>query len=442
MYDAKAILEGKTPYLEVFDHKGLYHIAVNMLGLLINEAYGVFILEILFQGVTIFVTIEILRLMEMSIIEKALSIGFFVTLRLTIGGGNTIGTWLLPFVAIYLYFYFLALKEKKDSYFIVGSIFLGIEVALSLNSRLLDAIYSYGGLVWFLMYAIKNHRMKVFWINAFAAFGSFLVVTSVFAIVALSGGYFAEMAEAALLENFIYIGRTSNFPLDQVFFRIGSGLFALIAILCERLEKKWGADTITKNLVLTLMLSVFVPCIFLGRYLSYLTGGLPIFALSLGYFFHAISKGKKEIVSKMVSLSVFAIGTLLLSVLTPILYYTTGIADFSYSKNKQDETALLETIPEEERTGKEVFAIDCSCAVYLSLDVTSEQRFYANQSWWAIDNDDVLKETIAFIKEESPKWLIVAKDEESLTNYEECLLSYELVSEEAARFYIYRLRVI
>ena len=145
-------------------------------------------------------------------------------------------------------------------------------------------------------------------------------------------------------------------------------------------------------------------------------------------------------VSKMIPLSLFAIGTLLLSVLTPTLYYTTGVGDFSYAKNKQDETILLTTIPEEDRDGEKVFAIDCSCAVYLALDVTAEQRFYANQSWWALDNENVLKETITFIKEKSPKWLIVAKDEESLTNYEDALLSYELVSEEASRFYIYRLK--
>ena len=440
MYDAKAILQGKTPYLEVFDHKGLYHIGINILGLLINEAFGVFILEIIFQAITLFVVFEMLHMMEMSIIEKAVAIGFFLVLRLVIGGGNAIGTWLLPFVAAYLYFYSRALKESKDSYFIVGSIFLGIEIALALNSRLLDAVYSYGGLIWFLMYAIKNRKMKVFWMNALIAFGSFAIVTGVFVAVAASGGYFAEMAEAALLENFIYIGRTENFPLDQVFFRIGSGLLVLIAILFERLEKRWGANIVIKNLLLTLMLSIFVPCIFLGRYLSYLTGGLPIFAVWFGYFFHAIPKGKVAVVSKLIPLSILSVGTILLSSLTPTLYYTTGVGDFSFSKNKQDETVLLATIPEEDRNDKDVFAIDCSCAVYLALDVTAEQRFYANQSWWALDNENVLKETITFIKEKSPKWLIVAKDEESLTNYGDALLSYELVSEEASRFYIYRLK--
>ena len=440
MYDAKAILAGKTPYLEVFDHKGLYHIGVNMLGLLISEAYGVFILEILFQAITLFIVFEILQMMEMSIVEKAVAVGFFVTLRLVIGGGNAIGTWLLPFTALNLYFYCRALKESKDSYFLAGSVFLGIEIALSLNSRLLDAIFSYGGMIWFLMYAIKNRKMKVFWINALTAFVSFVLVTGVFVAIAASGGYLIEMMEAAILENFIYIGRTENFPLDQVFFRIASGVLALVAIVIERYEKKWGANIVIKNLLLTLMLSIFIAFIFLGRYLSYLTGGLAIFSIWLGYFFHSIPKGKGERVSKTVQLSVFGVGIILLSVLTPVLYYTTGIVDFDYSKNNLDETVLLKTIPEEDRNGEEVFAIDCSCAVYLALDVVSEQRFYANQSWWAIDNDSVLSETVTFIKERSPKWLVVAKDEDSLSNYADCLLSYELVSEEAARFYIYRLR--
>ena len=95
MYDAKAILEGKTPYLEVFDHKGLYHIGVNILGLLINEAFGVFILEIIFQTITIFIVFEILHMTEMSIIEKAVAIGFLTEMGKGIcedAGEKTIGS--------------------------------------------------------------------------------------------------------------------------------------------------------------------------------------------------------------------------------------------------------------------------------------------------------------------------------------------------------------
>ena len=442
MYDAKAILAGKRPYLDVFDHKGLYHLGVNILGLLISETFGLLILETIFGGIALFTLIKILEKMEFSFIEKAVAIGFFATLRLVIGGGNTIGIWLLPFATAYLYFYVAAIKDHKENYLYIGSFFIGVTMALALNSRPLDAIYAFGGMIWLFVYCLKEHKMKLFWLNAIVAFLFFLLVSDIFAIIAVSGNFFVEMAEATILENFIYIGRTKDFPLDQVFFRVGAGILVILSFVFERLEKKWGADSTFKNFLFIVALSVFIPCIFLGRYLSYLLCGLSFASIWLAYFLRSIPKGKVAFIVKTSLASIFFIGIILLGSLTSTLYYTSGVGDFSYSLNQMDEAALKETIPEEDRDGEKVFALDCSCAVYLSLDVISEERFYANQSWWALDNDTVISEVITFIETKEPKWLIVAKEEETKKTFEEALSLYDLVSEKAARFDIYRLKGI
>ena len=442
MYDAKAILAGKRPYLDVFDHKGLYHLGVNILGLLISETFGLLILETIFGGIALFVLFKALEKMDLSRLEIAVAIGFFATLRLLIGGGNTIGIWLLPFATAYLYFYIRAIKEDKENYLYVGSIFIGIEMALALNSRPLDAIYAYGGVIWLFVYALKEHKMKLFWMNVLVAFLIFLLICDIFAIIAVSGGYFKEMAVATILENFIYIGRTKDFPLDQVFFRIGAGIHVILSFVFERLEKKWGAASSFKNFLFIGSLSIFIPCIFLGRYLSYLLCGLSFLSIWLIFFLRSFPKEKMGFIIKTTLGSVFLLGAILLGSLTPTLYYTTGIGDFSYSLNKMDEDALKEIIPEEDRDGGKVFALDCSCAVYLSLDVISEERFYANQSWWALDNDTVISEVITFIETKEPKWLIVAKEEETKKTFKEALSLYDLVSEKAARFDIYRLKGI
>ena len=438
MYEAKAILAGKRPYLDVYDHKGLYHLGIDMLGLLMSEAYGIFILEIIFGGVSLFLLFETLEKMELSWLEKAVAVGFFSTVRLLIGGGNTIGIWLLPFATAYLYFYVRGVKEEKEGYLYAGSIFIGIELALALDSRPLDAIYAYGGMIWLFVKSLKEHKMKLFWMNVLIAFLFFLLTSDIFAIIAISGGYFPEMFKATFLENFIYIGRVKDFPLDQVFFRIGAVLLIALAFLFERLEKKWDASSSFKNFFFIVALSVFVPLVFLGRYLSYLLCGLSFASLWIVFFIHSIPKEKPAFITKTSLASFFLLGVILLGSLTPVLYYTTGVWGFEYSLNAQDEKALLETIPEEDRDGEKVFAIDCSCAVYLTLDVVSEERFYANQSWWALDNEEVIPEVITFIETKEPKWLIISKDEASKNNFEEALSHYELASEKAARFDIYR----
>lgn len=438
MYEAKAILAGKRPYLDVYDHKGLYHLGVDMLGLLINEAYGILILEIVFGGISLFTLLKTLEKMEFSWLEKAVAIGFFATLRLLIGGGNTIGIWLLPFATAYLYFYVRGMKEEKEGYLYAGSIFIGVTMALALNSRPLEAIYAYGGMIWLLVKCLKEHKMKSFWTNVLIAFLFFILVTDIFVIISISGGYFPEMVKATILENFIYIGRVKDFPLDQVFFRIGSAVLVALCFLFERLEKKWGASSSFKNFFFIIALSIFIPCVFLGRYLSYLLCGLSFVSLWIVFFVHSIPKEKPAFITKVSLGSLFLLGVILLGSLTPVLYYTTGVWGFEYSLNTQDEKALLKTIPEDERDGEKVFAIDCSCAVYLTLDVVSEERFYANQSWWALDNEEVMPEVITFIETKEPKWLIISKEEVSKKYFEEALSHYELASEKAARFDIYR----
>ena len=231
LYDAKAILSGKTPYLEVFDHKGLYHLCVDMLGLLINESIGVLLVETLFGAVSLFFLFLTLEKLGLSFFEKAVAIGFFATLRMLIGGGNAIGVWLLPWASVYLYFYIKAIKDEKESFFLIGSVFLGIEMAFSFNSRPLDVIFVYGGMIYLFIKGIRERKMKLFWINALAAFLAFAAVSSVFLIVAANGGYLVEMLKATFLENVAYIGRTENFPLDQVFFRIGAGILVILAFL-------------------------------------------------------------------------------------------------------------------------------------------------------------------------------------------------------------------
>ncbi|MCR5692697.1 MAG: hypothetical protein K6G74_01825 [Bacilli bacterium] len=442
MYDAKAILAGKKPYLEVFDHKGLYHLFVDALGLLIGDSVGVLVLETIFGAVSLLLLFETLEKLEMSLFQKAVAVGFFATLRMLIGGGNAIGIWLLPWASAYLYFYIRAIKEEKERFFLIGSIFLGVEVALSFNSRPLDTIFVYGGMIYLLIKGIKEHKMGMFWMNALAAFLAFAIVSSVFVVIAISGGYLVEMLKATFLENFTYIGRTANFPLEQVFFRIGAGLLIVIAFVVYFLERKWGADAVMRNFLFTLFLSVFVPLIFLGRYLSYLLCGVTLFSICLSFFIKSIPEGKGSLFTQRIMASIFAAGIVLFGVLTPVLYYTTGVADLSYALNSQDEKALLETIPLEDRKDEKVFAIDCSCSVYLSLGTISEERFYANQSWWSLDNEEVIPEVITFIKTKKPTWIVLSKDPLSKENFGEALSDYRLISEKAARFDIYRLNDI
>ena len=146
----------------------------------------------------------------------------------------------------------------------------------------------------------------------------------------------------------------------------------------------------------------------------------------------------KQVVCKVLSASL-AFSSLVLLVGTPLIYYTTGLRDFSHRLNQLDERALLSTIPEEERVDGEVFVIDCSCAVYLILDVDVDERYFANQTWWSSDYPQVIVETIDYIETTQPRWLVVRKLTVADGTLGDALEGYSLQSEESERFFIYRL---
>ena len=65
-YEASLWLAGRTPYLDFYDHKGLYHVAVDALGLLIGggSRYGIFALEILVSCLNLYFLARSVRLIE------------------------------------------------------------------------------------------------------------------------------------------------------------------------------------------------------------------------------------------------------------------------------------------------------------------------------------------------------------------------------------------
>lgn len=123
IYIAKEILEGRMPYRDVFDHKGPLIYLFDALGLLINDKFGIWLVELIFIFVTFLFAYKIARLLKCNRLSSCIvvTIGIFALLNY-FQGGNLTEEYACVFITASLY-YFL--------YFFINGTIEKLQIALT-----------------------------------------------------------------------------------------------------------------------------------------------------------------------------------------------------------------------------------------------------------------------------------------------------------------------
>lgn len=160
-----AILQGKTPYLDYFDHKGPILYLLNALGQwLISGRCGIFILQIISLSVFVLYLYKLACLFISSSLSFVLVLVSLGILGVFFEGGNLTEEWNLPFLIIPLYY--------SISYFCNGinsphpikySLIYGLCFGFAFFIRPNDAVAQIGGVIvgvslW-LLYQKNYHNM-------------------------------------------------------------------------------------------------------------------------------------------------------------------------------------------------------------------------------------------------------------------------------------------
>lgn len=120
----RLVLHGGTPYIDIFDHKGLLLYLINALGLFISQRWGIFALQALFLFATLLIWDKILvelRLGGSRIVVLLVSLLLFLCFY---QGGNYTEDWSLPFISLPLLIAIRAIYRQNGitsgQYFVVG----------------------------------------------------------------------------------------------------------------------------------------------------------------------------------------------------------------------------------------------------------------------------------------------------------------------------------
>ena len=384
LYEAKLWLQGKTPYLDFYDHKGLYHVAIDVIGIsLFGGRYGVFFLQILFDTASLYGLFMTFALFRKDGMIPLLSGIFFLFFYAMGAGGNNEAEWILPFVSWAFYAETRAIIEGRLLYFRLGAFLAGLEMGFSLNSRPLDGLWGGAILIaYFVYYLVHKSGIELLYEALFVLLGCGIPF-AIFLPIASSGGYLNLMFTSIFVDSLAYVKYDSE-PLMRWLNRLLLLAFFAMALLLYLFEKKNGSKDIASFYFVSADVALVLYFV-VARYTSYYWSGYTFFLLNAGYalslcpsFFKGHPWTQKALYSTISSFVVIWF-TILVS-----LYYTVGWHSFSYSSSKKIQEAVVSLIDEDERTtpGK-VYAIDCDAALYTDGNIVVNNRYFVNQSHWA-----------------------------------------------------------
>ncbi len=416
LYSGYLLLEGRIPYLEIFDHKGLYHVAINALGVLLGGRYGVFFLQIVFNSVGLFFLFEtIYRLGIKSRFYTFMAGLFYLVLRFSSMAGNQEGEWVFPFMAMGLYFFLPSLlnENKRDLY--IGSLILGLEMGLSLNARPLDALAAGSLFIAYFVYWCHSCRdfKRLLIVVSLAIFGLFVPFFFIIPF-AVRNGYLEIMFLAIFVQGGHYIDE-SLVSLERLLpILLIVLLFALTIFFYFHERKHKNINQVLNEILFVHFLVFELVFLLVFRYMDYLWVYYPSFIITFVLYLNGIKIEERLRGRRALLLGTSSYVSLFVVVFLSI-YYTSGAYLFGYYEQEKIENDISLIPYEYRRTPGAVYALGVDPGIYIVGEIeVGPCPYFAYQHWWLPNNSTVLPRINEYLgdSEEQPHYLLVSILEE------------------------------
>ena len=419
---AKGILNGKIPYIDLFDHKGPVFFWLESLGYACGGRIGVWMLECLLGIIDLLLLDRICSLFHAqrsTVIISTAAIFFYLFQH-----GNLTEELSMPLIllGVYVELKFLVTQQEKHSLW--AAYLYGVILGLLAFIRLNNAVVLCALLLCIAIILMKHKQ----WINLMANIVMGLVGIATIAIpVCLyfyHYGALNDMLYATFLHNLIYAKNKTHDPiLSSKFFYymilILPGVYASVAYTKEWRAKK---ERVYAALLFATVLT-YTMLIYTNIHAHYFMLGLPLFSLAVAASEkqHSVSdvwkilKERRYRLLKTSVLTVFLVfitvvyaGLSAYSACAPIYKtYLTDIANNEYTLIQKE----IAVIPEEERDS--VIGYDLLANYYYHADIIPCYKYYTLQKWMTTDKVDVNGDFLNNLRNNHPLWVIIPVDDDN-----------------------------
>lgn len=278
------ILQGRVPYIDLFDHKGCIIYFINALGQWVGGRTGIFILQILNLSITVYFWDKIASFL---LGEKGrLFVILYGLFALWEGSqfGNMTEEWSLPFISYPIYVYCKSLYSENKTVKLSDYLWIGVCVGVISFIRLNNIAPIVGFLGYMLGDLLFKRKIQELVIDLFYLFiGALLpIIPCIFYFYVMAGTKGVEsLWLGTFLFNMKYFARNVDPAFSVVLrFYIPVLLMAGVSLLCA-IKKK--------EIFLPLALSYIVTLLTQGKslYFHYLITFVPLLVLSFALIFHS-----------------------------------------------------------------------------------------------------------------------------------------------------------
>lgn len=421
-----AILQGKLPYTDIFDHKGPLLFYINALGQsIISGRLGIFLLQVINLAVTLYclyLTGKLFVREKASVIIVLVAMVFLAGL---LSEGNQCEEWMLMPISVSLYLILSRLVSEKCLGPMTSSI-VGFCFGVVFYIRSNDA-FSIIGAMYFgmFLYGLVRRQFRDVITSVVAFFFGFLVISAPILILYLGHNALQDLIYGLFGFNVSYTGGVFNMIL-HVFSEKSKLLLVFIASILFIRSSQYR---ITLYVVIPIAV---ISCLLTGNaiLLHYYIVFVPVFAAITAIC--AIEKDKAKVVAMM---------CMLLLLLYPVIRSRTRNAAKSLLSDGNEivenyyqiTSQLLSQIPVDERDDVWNYNLDYNLS--RSYDPSPFSILYHNGIvqcnhvvlWWHYGRDSNLcKYNITGY---NPLWVVVDLSSEFLDDIDEIKSRYELCDE-------------
>lgn len=392
------MLQGKIPYVDLFDHKGFVLYIIQAMALSLTEGnLGIFIFTLLAKSISVYFWI-----MTTSVYIKGwqaiLPTLFALSVANITGLSNTTELWSLPIISYSLY---VAVKSYANRAFVTKGECLGIGFGmgmilfLRMNNMASICIVCLS----FAIYYIWVEKYKVLWTSIVYALGGFLC-SSLLVIVIFVVMYGKENINAMIygtfIFNFEYVDKFVKGSIMSMPFYLS--VFIMVAVILSN-KKRNAIET-------TFIVSCFVlSYLTFGKtyFLHYFTVTLPLYVIALTSIMKSVDYNK--IRYNYAYVLAFLLLLIVYAVQSHIIPSNNRLSQFE--EECTNTFALVSTIPVTERDSIWNYNGEMICTNILqSIRTVQMNRIFLPMQLGISEN---LKEN-GSIETVHPKWIVMKKE--------------------------------
>lgn len=412
MMVGKAIVSGKQLYIDVFDHKGPILFWINALGMWMGGRNGVFLLQCLFMTVNLILMNRITELFDAGRYRIWVFAITMIYLAYPLANGNLSEEYSLPFIFLSLYL-FLKDLQKGENPTVRYSVIYGICMGVLLFIRANNAVTICGIVLFWVLELCYEKKIMVLLQNIIAGIAGIAAVTLPVCIYFAAKGSLQEMFFATFQFNMKYSSRTNflaTFTQKSVLVHMVILFAPLIMAAFVFIHNDFSMRF---RLAIELILLLNFLSMFLGfGYNHYFMIEMPIVQimviLELKILQYKRTGRKPDRICRSarttavsIVLAVYLVLFIRIICVNVRDYYISGAVTKEYATVQE----MCKEIPDEEKNS--VLGYEIPARYYLIGNILPCYKYGILQSFWSEVDPEIMQEYVAYLENQSPKWLLV-----------------------------------